>query len=193
MYAPFFIDVWYTLLMKLQEVIVVEGKHDSQRLKQFFDVDTLETNGLHLSSAKIEYIRLLHDKRGVILFLDPDGAGARIRNRLNEAIPNLKNVFIDKKKCRTAKKVGIEHANEADLTEALKHSITYRRDIENTLRYDDYIALGFQGQVDSRRLRKAVGNRLFLGECNSKTLFKRLNMFQITKQELENIVEDIYG
>ncbi|MDL2276085.1 ribonuclease M5 [Breznakia sp. OttesenSCG-928-G09] len=178
--------------MKQKEVIVVEGKHDSQKLKSFFDVDTIETNGLHLSKEKIECIKSLNEKRGVILFLDPDSAGERIRKRLNDAIPNLKNAFIDKKRCRTTKKVGIEHADKEALKEALEHVLTYDKEIKESLSYEAYLSMGFQGQEDSRMLRRIVGELLFLGECNSKTLFKRLNMFQITDVELKKIVEDIY-
>lgn len=178
--------------MKLKEVIVVEGRHDTVKLQSFFDVDTIETNGLHLSKDKIETIRKLNDKRGIILFLDPDSAGERIRKRLNDAIPNLKNAFIDKKKCRTSKKVGIEHADKEALEEALSHTITYDKEITESLSYSDYLSMGFQGREDSRQLRKVIGNHLFLGECNAKTLFKRLNMFQITKEELEKMIEELY-
>lgn len=179
--------------MKIREVIVVEGKHDSQRLKQFFDVDTIETNGLHLSSRKIEEIKKLHEKRGVILFLDPDGAGERIRRRLNDAIPDVKNAFIDKKLCRTLKKVGIEHANKEVLVQSLENTITYMKDMDETLSYDAYVSFGFQGGKDAKALRAYVGNALFLGECNGKTLFKRLNMYQINKEELAKIVEGYHG
>ena len=178
--------------MRLKEVIVVEGRHDTVKLQSFFDVDTIETNGLHLSKEKIETIRKLNEKRGVILFLDPDNAGERIRKRLNDAIPNLKNTFIDKKKCRTDKKVGIEHANKEALEEALQHSITYDKEAKESLSYRDYLSMGFQGNEGSRHLRKVIGNTLFLGECNAKTLFKRLNMFQITKKELEKMIEELY-
>lgn len=178
--------------MKMKEVIVVEGKHDTIKLQSFFDVDTIETNGLHLSKDKIEVIDRLNKKRGVILFLDPDSAGERIRKRLNDAIPNLKNAFIDKKKCRTNKKVGIEHANKEDLEEALSHIITYDKQVSESLSYQDYCSMGFQGYSDSRNKRKVIGNHLFLGECNAKTLYKRLNMFQINKEELEKIIEELY-
>lgn len=178
--------------MKLKEVIVVEGKHDTQTLQQFFNVDTIETNGLHLSKERIAYIQKLHEKRGVILFLDPDSAGTKIRQRLNAILPDAKNAFMDKHKCRTSKKVGIEHANKEDLQAALQHVITYDEHIKNTLEYNDYISLGFQGRADSKALRRKVGNLLFLGECNSKTLYKRLNMYQIEKAELTRLVEDLH-
>lgn len=179
--------------MKIKEVIVVEGKHDSQRLKRFFDVDTIETNGLHLSSERIKYIHSLQEKRGVVLFLDPDSAGERIRHRLNCAIPSLKNAFIDKKKCRTSKKVGIEHASQEALAEALSNTITYTNEIKQTLSYAEYLELGFHGRSDAKALRSYIGNVLFLGECNSKTLFKRLNMYQIHSDELRKIIEEYDG
>ena len=58
--------------MKIKEVIVVEGKNDDLRLKQFFDCDTIITHGLGLDDKTIEMIKEMNDKRGVILFLDPD-------------------------------------------------------------------------------------------------------------------------
>lgn len=177
--------------MKINEVIVVEGKHDSERLKKYFDVDTIETNGLGLTDKKIELIRNINEKRGVILFLDPDIPGNKIRNRLNEAIPNLKNAFIDKKLCRTTKKVGIEHASKEALMDSLNNIVTYNN-CNNTLSFSDYLDLGFQGKSDSKHKRAVIGNLLFLGECNSKTLFKRLNMYQITKEELERLIEEEY-
>ena len=43
--------------MKIQEIIVVEGKHDSDRLHQYFDCDTIETGGLSLDEGKLETIK----------------------------------------------------------------------------------------------------------------------------------------
>lgn len=178
--------------MKLKEVIIVEGKHDSQRLKQFFDVDTIETNGMYLSKEKISLICSVHQKRGVILFLDPDSSGNRIRNKLKEAIPDAKHAFIDKKKCRTSKKVGIEHASKEDLEEALQHVVTDGNDIMESITFSEYLDLGFQGSKDAKHLRHYIGSLLFLGDCNAKTLFKRLNMYQISKEELKKLVEEYY-
>ena len=41
----------------IKEVIVVEGINDTKRLKQFFDVDTIETHGMGLSDKTIEFIK----------------------------------------------------------------------------------------------------------------------------------------
>ena len=56
----------------IKEVIVVEGKHDSATLKQYFKCDTVITNGLSLDEETLAYIKELNETRGVILFLDPD-------------------------------------------------------------------------------------------------------------------------
>ena len=79
----------------IKEVIVVEGANDTKRLKSFFDVETIETHGLGLKKETIELIKKINESRGVILFLDPDSPGEKIRNRLNSEIPNLKNAFIN--------------------------------------------------------------------------------------------------
>lgn len=88
----------------IKEVIVVEGKHDSATLKQYFKCDTVITNGLSLDEETLTYIKELNETRGVILFLDPDSPGNRIRHRINEAVPGCKNAFVDKVNARTDKK-----------------------------------------------------------------------------------------
>ena len=51
--------------MKIQEVIIVEGKNDTLNLKRFFDVDTIETHGLGLSKETIDYIKEINEKRAI--------------------------------------------------------------------------------------------------------------------------------
>ncbi|MBQ2139001.1 MAG: toprim domain-containing protein, partial [Erysipelotrichaceae bacterium] len=80
----------------IKELIVVEGVNDTKRLQSFFDVDTIETHGMGLNKETIELVRQANEKRGVILFLDRDAPGEKIRKRLNEAIPGLKNAFVKK-------------------------------------------------------------------------------------------------
>ena len=62
----------------IKELIVVEGVNDTKRLQSFFDVDTIETHGMGLSKETIELVRQANEKRGVILFLDPDAPGEKI-------------------------------------------------------------------------------------------------------------------
>ena len=61
----------------IRQIIVVEGKNDTKRLKSFFDVETIETHGMGLGKETIEVVRKANETRGVILFLHPDAPGAQ--------------------------------------------------------------------------------------------------------------------
>lgn len=169
--------------MKIEEVIVVEGKNDTLNLKRYFELDTIETHGLGLSRETIEYIAEINKTRGVIVFTDPDSAGENIRRKLNYAIPNLKNAFVLKEDARTSKKVGIEHASKEVLEEALGSLITFGENKES-LSYSDFVDLGLIGKEDSGILRDKLNKRYHLGKCNGKTLFKRLNMLGLRREDL---------
>ena len=106
--------------MKIKEVIVVEGRHDTSVLQQYFDCDTIETNGLSLSEETLRLIEEARDRCGVIIFTDPDHPGETIRRRINEAVKGCKNAYIAKNKAKTPRKVGVEHARRKDLEEALQ-------------------------------------------------------------------------
>lgn len=169
--------------MRIKEVIVVEGKNDTINLKRFFDVDTIETHGLGLSKETIEYIKEINNKRGIIVFTDPDSAGENIRRKLNYNIKGLKNAFVLKEDARTTKKVGIEHASKEVLSKALENIITFN-DGQNTLSYEDYLDMGLSGLKDSSLKREKLIKRFHLGKCNGKTLYKRLNMLGLSKEEI---------
>ena len=171
----------------INEVIVVEGANDTKRLKSFFDVDTIETHGLGIKKETIELIKEINKTRGVILFLDPDTPGEKIRNRLNSEIPNLKNAFVLKEDARTKKKVGIEHADKQTLQEALDNLITYS-DVKESLTRSEYNSLGLNGESDSAEKRNKLSKLFHVGKCNSKTMFKRLNMLGITYKDIEKVL-----
>ena len=168
---------------KIKEVIVVEGTNDTKKLSSFFDVETIETHGLGLSKETIDFIKEINDKRGVILFLDPDNPGEKIRKRLNEEIPGLKNAFVFKEDARTSKKVGVEHASKEVLEEALDNLVSYGESKE-TITMNDLLDLGLMGESNSSSKRLAICKKYHLGKCNSKTLLKRLNMLGLSKEDL---------
>lgn len=178
--------------MKIKEVIVVEGKNDDLRLKQFFDCDTVITHGLGLDEKTVEMIRELNAKRGVILFLDPDHPGEMIRKRLNDSISGLKNAFVLKKNARTTKKVGIEHASFEVLKEALENLVTYEVS-ECTLAIEDMYDLGLLGTDDAADRREYISEKYHIGKCNAKTMLKRLNMLKLKRDELVGVLNERYS
>ncbi len=69
----------------IQEVIVVEGRDDTKRLREVFpDVDTIETRGSAINDEIVEKIALAQEKRGVIVFTDPDFHGEKIRKIISQ-------------------------------------------------------------------------------------------------------------
>lgn len=179
------------LNMKIKEIIVVEGKNDTNVLQSYLQCDTIETHGTSLGEAVFKQIEQAKKTRGVIIFTDPDHPGEKIRNAINQRIPGCKNAFIDVHKAKTTKKVGVEHANKNDIEEALAHLMTYEEGFEDTLSYEEYIDLGFQGRVDSGARREQLARALYLGKPNAKTLFKRLNMLRMDKKAVQELMEDV--
>ena len=172
----------------IKEVIVVEGANDTKRLKSFFEVDTIETHGLGLSNQTIELVKQANKKRGVILFLDPDTPGEKLRTRLNKEVPGCKNAFVLKEDARTKKKVGIEHADKQTLEEALNNLVTYSED-KVSLSLEEYNDLGLSGMPDSAMKREKITKAFHIGKCNAKTMYKRLNMLGVTLEEIREVLE----
>lgn len=171
----------------IREVIVVEGRHDEALLKQYFDCDVIVTGGLALNDQVLEQIREAQRTRGVIVFTDPDAPGNRIRARIDEAVPGCKHAYVDKKKARTAKKVGVEHAAREVLEEALSSLSTLEHEQE-TITSEDMYELGLLGRADSRRRRTVIGEALRIGDGNAKTMRRRLNGSHVTKKMIEEIL-----
>jgi ribonuclease M5 len=112
---------------KIQEIIVVEGKTDTTKLQSLFEVDTIETHGSFLSRKTIELIKQGSLKRGVILFLDPDGPGESIRRKLENVLINFKEAFISKSDILNKKKIGIAEAKDQAIIDALKSIVTFNK------------------------------------------------------------------
>lgn len=181
-------------IVKIKEVIVVEGKSDTTKIKQAVHADTIETNGSAINQETLELIKLANNRRGVIVFTDPDYPGQRIRNIIEKEIPNCKHAFLPKEKARSTslnKSVGIEHASVADIQTALRNvyevTLLEKSDIEKA----DLLQYGLIGASNSREKRELLGNLLHIGFTNGKQLLKRLHMLQISKDELDWAMQHI--
>ena len=73
-------DSWRKLMDRINEIIVVEGRHDTQQLKKYFDCETIETGGSSIDDKVIERIRYAASTCGVIIFTDPDTPGKQCNN-----------------------------------------------------------------------------------------------------------------
>ena len=54
--------------MVIKETIVVEGKHDVDKIKSCVDADIIITSGTHLSKRTLELIKQTNKEKGIIVF-----------------------------------------------------------------------------------------------------------------------------
>lgn len=169
--------------MVINMVIVVEGKNDASKIKSIFpEVDIIITNGSEINKQTIESIVKASNNDTVVLCLDPDGPGEKIRRKILEYTDNVCQVFA--KKCKAIsnnkKKVGIEHMSKDDILEMFNDIKVNKR--TETITYLDLYNLGY---MESRNKRQKLCDILNISYCNGKQLLKRLNMFGITLEEIK--------
>ncbi|WP_107950835.1 ribonuclease M5 [Lysinibacillus parviboronicapiens] len=173
--------------MQIQEIIVVEGKDDTTAIKRAVQADTIETNGSAISEETLKRIQHAKDKRGVIIFTDPDYPGRRIRAIIEQRIEGVKHAFLPKAKtiAKNGKGLGIEHAADEDIRAALQ--LVYTPNTENPITDDitleDLMTAYLIGHPRAKARRDRLGEILNIGATNGKQLHKRLKMFQITEQQ----------
>ena len=170
-------------MKKMKEIIVVEGKDDTVRVKLAVQADTIETNGSEISEATIEQIRLAQKQRGVIIFTDPDYPGERIRKIISERVPGCMHAFLPRHEAipKKGKGLGVEHASVEAIQQALSTVKQEMIDITEEITHEDLIEAGLIGEARSKERREKLGLILKIGYTNGKQLHKRLNMFQIKK------------
>lgn len=167
----------------INEIVVVEGKTDTSKLKSIFDVNTIETNGLSLSKQKLKEIKKLSETKGIILFLDPDGPGEKIRKIIMNEVPEALNCFITKDDIKSKKKIGIAEASNESIIKAFENIKKFSNKT-NSISWEEYIDLDF----NSKSKRIFLCNKLRISYCNHKQLFKRLNMLNLTYYEIIKIL-----
>lgn len=170
-------------MKKIKEVIVVEGKTDTAIIKKLFDADTIETHGLAMNEKVLDYIEKAQQSRGVIVLTDPDYPGMKIRQKIIDRIPQAKHAFVDKKDAIGEKKLGIAEAREEAIIKALENVVTFS-DNQQSITWEEFISLDIIG---NKQRRLMIYDNFHLGYGNAKTLFKRLNLAHITKQDILDI------
>ena len=178
------------LLNKFKEVVVVEGYHDLSKLKEVYpNIECVITNGSEISKETLEELKKLNKLRGLILFLDPDYQGERIRRLINEYVGPTKHAFLKKEDCinKRRNKVGIEHAAQYLIKDALDKTYTTVEHKINLVQKNLY-DFKLIGNVDSRKRRKTLCDELGIGLSNGKTLLKKLNMFGISLEQIDKIL-----
>ncbi len=172
-----------TILLKIREAIVVEGRYDKNTLSQVADALILETEGFGIfkDRERMALLRRAAERRGLIVLTDSDGAGFLIRGRIKSAIPGryLKHAYIpdiygkERRKRRGGKegKLGVEGMSPQVLEEVLRRAgATFLEEdppeTEKTppLTKADLAAAGLSGGPGSAARRQELLKRLDLPE-----------------------------
>lgn len=177
--------------VNIKEIIVVEGKSDTVAIRRATGADTIETNGSAIDDETIQRIQHAMETRGIIVFTDPDYPGRRIRSIIESRVPGVKHAFLEKKRtiAKNGRGLGIEHASDEDIRHALSsvYSIEHQPAIKIALA--DLMEARLIGHPDAKRRRERLGELLQIGHVNGKGLKKRLEMFRIGQDRLEEALQ----
>ncbi|KNG79033.1 ribonuclease M5 [Mycoplasma sp. HU2014] len=176
------------MLNKIKQVIIVEGKTDTQKLKNIFgnDIKTIETNGLSLNEKTLRIIKEFNDTVGVIIFTDPDGAGKKIREQIINHLDNkVLNAFITKQDVnKQYKKIGIAQADDFAIKKALSELIVYDKN-NDSISWNEYVNNNFYLKSNRDKICKYFN---FEKSISSKTLFKWLNWMNLKVKDIKEIL-----
>lgn len=173
--------------MLFKEVIVVEGRDDTRRLKEIFpEIETIETNGSAIDTQTLERIKVLNETRGVIVFTDPDFPGNKIRQAVTQVVPECKHAYLKKQDAiaKNGNGVGVEHASDEVIKSALENLLTASKQVVEEIEVQFLIENHLIGYPNSKALREQLSDVLGIGYVNGKQLKKRLMMFGISKQQV---------
>lgn len=191
-------------MLKVREVIVVEGRYDKNTLSQVVDALIIPTDGFGVfnDAEKRALLRALARERGVILLTDSDGAGFVIRNYLKGCIDPeyVKNAYIpdvygkEKRKSSPSRegKLGVEGMRPETIIEALRRAgATFEQAQDEgaeRLTKADLYALGLTGRPDSAVRRRRVQKILGLPERLSTNALLEVLCVMTTRDGLRRLL-----
>ncbi|WP_127588097.1 ribonuclease M5 [Paenibacillus koleovorans] len=180
----------------IKEIIVVEGRDDTVAIRRAVLAETIETGGSAIDASVLKKIALAQERRGVIVFTDPDHAGERIRNIIKAHVPGCKHAFLTREAASRRGDIGVENASDEAIREALANVKTdYVGGAEDAaapgVTQADLMVAGLLVHPDAAGRRLLVGERLGIGCCNGKQFLKRCAMFRITKAEFEEACREL--
>ena len=192
-------------MIKIDKVIIVEGRYDKIKLSSMIDGIIIETEGFGIfkDKDKQKLIRKLAETKGIAILTDSDSAGFVIRNFITSIVPKeyITNVYIpdiygkEKRKDSPSKegKLGVEGVSAEILKEAFKKAgigVSQRETNERKkITLNDFFDDGLTGDTQSKRKRTDLLKKLDLPErMSTKAMLDILNTF-ITYDEYKKLVE----
>ncbi len=203
-------------MIAIKEAILVEGRYDVNTLRQLVDTVILETGGFRIfkDRERLDMIRKIAARRGILILTDSDGAGCTIRSFLRGALPKeqIKHAYVpeimgkEPRKRHSSKegKLGVEGMPQDILLRALKRAgATFLSDAENVEQYTEtrvtkadlyalgLSGLGLSGTPGSEQRRKFLLARLGLPQyLSSNALLDFMNAVS-NLDEVQQIISEM--
>ena len=175
----------------IKEVIVVEGRDDIAAVKKAIDAEMIAVGGFGINAKVIARIKEAQNRKGVIVFTDPDFAGEKIRSIIAKRVKGIKHAYIAQEDGLKNGNIGVENATPEVIIKALENAkITL---VEKNEFYDmkDMFHFKLTGQVDSKKRRIILGREIGIGYGNATQMLSRLNNYGISKEEFIKAIEKI--
>lgn len=194
-------------MIKIDKVVIVEGRYDKIKLSSILDAVIIETDGFAIFNNKEKQllIRRLAEAKGILILTDSDSAGFKIRSFIRGMVPaeQITNAYIpdifgkEKRKTEPSKegKLGVEGVKPEIIIDALQRAGVLceateekeRREITKLDLYED----GLSGRENSEQLRLRLLKHLQLPErLTANALLQVLNTF-LTYEDYKNAVKEI--
>ena len=178
--------------LRVEEVIVVEGKYDAAKLADLVDGLILTTNGFSVFK-NAETKRLLVElgkKRGIIVLTDSDDAGFRIRNYINKLAQGI--CVKKRRKAQPSKEgvLGVEGVPSEAILRALQTAGAREKAKRagRAITYTDLYELGLSGTEGSAGVRRAWLQSLGLPpRLSKKALCEVLNSLYTYEEFVQTV------
>lgn len=167
-------------MLKVKEVILVEGRYDKNTLSQIVDANIIECGGFAIFNdrQKQKLLRTLARRHGLIVFTDSDSAGFVIRNFVRSCVDSefIRHAYIpeisgkERRKKTHSKEgmLGVEGMRPQVIIEALQRAGASIEGVEQSgseaarITKADMYRLGLSGREGSAERREKLMKQLDL-------------------------------
>lgn len=194
-------------MIKIDRVVIVEGKYDKIKLSSILDAVIIETDGFGIfnNKEKQALIRKLAETKGILILTDSDSAGFVIRSFIKGIVPaeHIKHAYIpdifgkEKRKTEYSKegKLGVEGIKPEIIIDALEKAGVFCEESDASQKREitklDLFEDGLSGRADSSQMRKKLLKHLGLPErITSNALVQILNTF-LSFEDYKKAIEEI--
>ena len=192
-------------MLKIKQAVIVEGKYDKIKLSGIIDAPIIQTDGFGIFKDKElqQLIRMLAEKRGILVLTDSDSAGFKIRSFIGSTVDpkTIKHAYIpdifgkEKRKTEPSKegKIGVEGVSQEVIMQALANAGVLYEDSaepERPITKTDLYNAGLTGGENSSEKRAALLRYYALpSRLSANSLVKVLNCITTYERFLQDLTE----